>query len=813
MESALYNAQREVLEEKTCYHCGEKIQDELLIIDELPFCCQGCSTVYDILKENELCNYYNIEGAQGNSPAENFFKGKFDHLDLPEVESKLIDFTDGRYSRVNWHIPKIHCSSCIWLLEQLHRLNPAIITSLVNFPEKQVAITFRSKDIKLSELAELITRIGYEPYLSLNDIDGKKKGNINRLRLYKIGIAGFAFGNIMMMSFPEYFHIQNTGNDLGLSRMFSILNIVLSIPVLFFCASDFFKSAWTALKARYLNIDAPIALALLCVFLTSLYQIATETGPGYFDSLTGAVFFMLLGRYFQDKTYQGISFERDYKSYFPVAISVVRGQKDTRVPIVNLEKGDQMFVRNEELIPADSVLVSPTALIDYSFVSGEAAPVLRRKGDTIYAGGKQKGAAINLEVLRPVSQAYLTQLWNNDIFTQQKENQQHTLATRINKYFSAVVLSIAFLTFLFWFFVEKRHATAFNAFTTILLVACPCALLLSSTFTNGNLLSLFGKHKFYPKNAHALEMLSAIDTIVFDKTGTITVANEGQIKFVGRRLTDDEEMMVKTIAHQSAHPLSRMLAENLNGPISKRSLIDFEEIAGAGMQCMWGNKVIKLGSAKWTGADATEESKKHSTVFLSIDGTCVGYFIFNNKYRPELPETIEQLANSGYTTYLLSGDKPTDENYLGTIFKGKSNLFFNQTPDGKLNFVRNLQTQNSNVLMVGDGLNDAGALRQSNVGLAVSDDINNFSPSCDAIVQSSQLAKLPEYIKLAKKGQQIIKISFSISLLYNLVGLSFAVAGELTPVVAAILMPISSISIVLFTTLATNIAAKRLFSN
>jgi len=808
--------EKEILTKPVCYHCGEECQDDIIHFDDHEFCCDGCSMVYDLLKENDLCGYYSIDGAQGISLDKSYFQGKYDYLDLPEIADKMLEFTDGRLSRVNWLVPKMHCSSCIWLLEQLHRLNPSIRSSVVNFPEKKVRITYDSEQIKLSEIAALITKIGYEPYISLNDVEGTQIKKWNRTRLYKIGIAGFAFGNIMMLSFPEYFNLGQTSSDQNLRTLFSFLNLTLSLPVFFYCASDFFKSAFSALKGKYLNIDAPIALALISIFSISLYQIISQTGPGYFDSLAGAVFFMLIGRYFQDKTYAGISFDRDYKSYFPVAVSVIKDGTETRKPITELCPEDHITVRNEELIPADSVLLSPRAMIDYSFVSGEAEPLERKKGDTIYAGGKQTGTSIELEVLRKVSQSYLTQLWNNDAFTKEKEDQNQTLASKINRYFSVVVLIIASFTFLFWLLVLKNPETAFLTFTTCLLVACPCALVLSSTFTNGNLLALFGKNRFYPKNAFTIERLSHIDTIVFDKTGTITQTNAAEVEFVGKELSEEELVIVKTLAMQSSHPLSRMIVQKLSDvTASRRTLINYEEKGGAGMKALWGKREVKLGSAHWVGiAGKNERQNDTSQVYVSIENEILGHFTIKSKYRPELAKTISALQNTGFQTYLLSGDKPTDKALLTPIFGQEENLLFEQKPEEKLHLIKNLQVKhNRNVLMVGDGLNDAGALRQSNVGLAVSDDINNFSPSCDAIVEGSQLDKLPAYINLAKSGQKIIKISFAISLLYNLAGLSFAIAGKLSPVIAAILMPVSSVTIVAFTTLASNMAARKWIKN
>ncbi|MCF2494335.1 heavy metal translocating P-type ATPase [Dyadobacter chenhuakuii] len=801
--------------ENTCYHCGETCREETINADEHSFCCEGCYHVYDLLKVTELCDYYNIDGSAGISPDKSFFKGKFDYLDLPDVHAKMLEFTDGHLSQVSWYIPKMHCSSCIWLLEQLYKFNPGIRSSVVNFPEKKVRITFEAGNVKLSALATLISSIGYEPYISLNDIAGEQVKKWNRKRLYKIGVAGFCFGNVMMLSFPEYFHLGKDAFDESLRATFGWLNLALAIPVLLYCGSDFFKSAWAALKGKYLNIDAPIVIALVSIFSLSLYQIVSGTGPGYFDSLTGAVFFMLTGRFFQDKTYAGISFDHDYKSYFPVAVSVLTGKAEIRTPVTDLNAGDMILVRNAELIPADSVLLSPEALIDYSFVSGEAEPVRRKKGDTIYAGGKQTGPAIELEIMRKVSQSYLTQLWNNESFTKQKEDQNQMLAARINRYFSVIVLIIASVTFAAWYFIFKNPETAFRAFTTCLLVACPCGLLFSSTFTNGNLMALFGKNQCYPKNADAIERLSKIDTIVFDKTGTITRPEDAEVAFIGTKMTDQQMSMVKKLATQSAHPLSRLIVKGLaEVHTEQQNISEYKEASGSGIEGSFGNHTIKLGSADWVGEQKIENDHRFSRVYVSIDGVCSGYFMVSIKYRKNLSQTIEKLRDHGFKTYLLSGDKPTDQDYLAQVFGTYAHLYFKQKPEDKLAFIAALQQKkHRNVLMVGDGLNDAGALQQSNVGVAVSDDINNFTPSCDMIIDGKQLSRLPAFINLARRGQHIIKASFGISLIYNIGGLFFAIGGQLSPVLAAILMPVSLISIVGFTTIASNLAANRILKN
>jgi Cu+-exporting ATPase len=374
----------------------------------------------------------------------------------------------------------------------------------------------------------------------------------------------------------------------------------------------------------------------------------------------------------------------------------------------------------------------------------------------------------------------------------------------VNKYFTTAVLSIASASVIFWLLIDANKAI--NALTAVLIVACPCGLLLASTFTNGNLLRLFGKNKFYLKNTSVIEELSKVDTIVFDKTGTIT--HGSHVKFVGPKLTEHELQIAATLASQSIHPLSRKIQDQfLKGtPLNTQQ---FEEVPGNGIKGAVDGKYALLGSEYFvTGSVRLFLEDQSSKVFFALEGIVLGYFSINNQYRTELKQTIEELSKK-YSLNLLSGDNDHEKAELQKIFGNTSDLLFNQKPEDKLNYIKQLQQKGYKVAMIGDGLNDAGALKQSNVGIAVSDDINNFSPACDAIVDGTSFSKIVSFLSFAKAGKKIITASFIISTIYNIIGLSFAVQGTLSPVVAAILMPISSVSIVLLTTLASTVAAKR----
>ncbi|TCK68877.1 Cu+-exporting ATPase [Winogradskyella wandonensis] len=785
----------------TCYHCGDDCGNSPIDYQEKRFCCNGCKTVFEIFNENDLTCYYDLQNSPGATPKE--IEGKYDFLSQETIIDKLTEFKSDNLEIATLYIPHIHCSSCIWILENLNKLNPSITDSQVNFGKKTVRVTYKNQETSLKSVVLLLNKIGYEPYISLEDF-GTSKKQINRSLIYKLGVAGFGFGNIMFLSFPEYFEV----NEFWLEQykhLFRWLMFGLSLPVVFYSAQDYFSSAYKGLKARLLNIDVPIALGVSVLFIRSTFEIALDLGSGFFDSLAGLVFFLLVGKYFQQKTYDFLSFERDYKSYFPIAVTKIDNGKESSVQVYDIKKGDRLLIRNEELIPVDGILINGRAKIDYSFVSGESQPVTKHSGDKLFAGGKQTAGIIELEVLKPVEQSYLTQLWSNDVFNKNKEDGFKNITNTISKHFTITLLAIAIIATSYWLF--RDASKALNVFTAVLIIACPCAIALSAPFTFGNLLRIFGKLKFYIKNASVIEQLAQVDTIIFDKTGTITSNKTNNAEYEGDLLSETEVTVLKSSLRGSSHPLSRSLYEILktNGIVS---LDKFEEHVGKGIEAKHKNTELKIGSSNFVG-NTTAEVALNTAVHISSNNTYKGKFTFYNSYREGVSKLFKQLKKD-FDLAILSGDNEGELENLKKLLPSKTKLIFNQKPNDKLEYIKFHQKEGAKVAMIGDGLNDAGALAQSNVGIVISEDVNVFSPACDAILDASKFKKLYSYIKASKSAISIIKWSFLLSFFYNVIGLYFAVTGQLAPVIAAILMPLSSISIVVFTTIATNLLGRRL---
>jgi Cu+-exporting ATPase len=790
-----------------CFHCGTPCRDGAFARDDKSFCCHGCLTVFELLTENGLSNFYELADSAGvrvKASREN----QFQYLDEPVVREWLVDFQDERITRVTFHIPAIHCIACVWLLENLFRLKPRIGESQVNFPRKEVAIMFESARVKLSEVVALLASLGYEPELKLSDVDAPRGSRLSRRLWLQLGLAGFAFGNLMLFSIAGYFGFDAfTGPTL--KKLVGYMSLVLATPVVVYSAFDYWRTAWTTLKQQRLAIEVPIAAGIIAIFAQSSYEVLSGRGEGYFDSLCGLIFFLLCGRLFQQKTFDRLSFERDYKSFFPLSVTRRRDEGEEHVALAQLRVGDTLIIRNGELIPADSRVFSGTACIDYSFVTGESEPVEKLEGDYLYAGGRQIGATIEIEMVKPVSQSYLTSLWNQDAFRKDKQATFETLIDSYSYRFTLVVIAIAVGAAVFWAF--RDPSKALKAFTSVLIVACPCALALAAPFTLGTAIRVLGRRNVFVKSTEAIEALAKVNAVVFDKTGTLTAAGAQSIQFVGAPLNEDEQRWIHSLARHSTHPLSARLAESIHADFTE-PVRSFSETPGCGIEGLIDGREIMIGSAAWLetrAVAAAQGAALHgSVVHACIDGEYRGCFVLESALRSEVEELIRKLSPH-YELMLLSGDTEKQRDTFAPLFGDSTQ--FNQSPLNKLDFIHGLQRSGKSVMMVGDGLNDAGALKQSDVGVAVVENISAFSPASDIIMSASMVSQIDAVLRFSKSGTRIVRLSFLLSSLYNIVGVSIAASGLLAPIVCAILMPISSISVVAFACGATTWAARRNF--
>lgn len=765
----------------TCRHCGDPCGDHPRMVGGDAFCCLGCESVYRLLTREGLGQYYDaceIVPGVSQRQAEAREPDYFAPLDDPAIAAAFIEFDDGQIARARFVIPALHCASCVWLLERLWRIEPGVIASDVDLIRRTVRVTFRPQQTTLRAIAERMAALGYEASLAVE----KPAGGTSRARrrLYRqLGVAGFAFGNIMIFSIPRY--VNGAPLEGGFQRLFDILNIAFALPVLLFSANDWFRAAWRSLRARHVTLDLPIALGLSVIFVRSIVDIVSGTGEGFLDSFSGLVFFLLLGRLVQQQTFDRIAFDRSYRSFFPLAVRVERDDRSEVVPLERIEPGDRIVVRPQEVVPADSILLDEHGAIDYAFVTGEATPVSVAAGETVRAGGRVFGRTLLLRVLRPVSHSQLASLWSNPILHTPKKHWITNVADRFGLWFTVSALMLAAAGAVWWW---PDVGMSIRVASAVLIIACPCALTLAAPVTLGTALGQLGLRGLYLRTADVVFDLSGIDTVAFDKTGTLT-STAAPVLVEQGGLSAAQWRLVRAVAAESVHPVSRALAQSgeREEAVAVRNL---NERPGRGVSAIVDGHRVRIGTAAFVGApEAYDDGRTHVAVDDSF-----GWVKTAAPARNGIREAVEELART-HDVRLVSGDHEAESARWRALFGDA--MAFRQSPVDKVSFVRALQADGRRVLMVGDGLNDAGALAAADVGVAASDATACVVPACDAVLAGDHLRDLPAYLRYAKRARHLIALIFVLSLVYNAGALALALSGALTPLAAAILMPISSV--------------------
>ncbi len=814
-----------LLQEVKCKHCLQPCMNEQVSDTVGTFCCSGCQAVYHLINSHGLCDYYNMEEVASRPSLKlNTAGNDFQWLDHIEVVQELGIITQGGISNIEFHCPSIHCASCLYLLDNLHKFNKGIIKSQARFNDRKVSVWFSSELIKVSELAQILFQLGYSPVFesaedASNNINKVNRKASNRL-LTRLGIAGFAAGNTMMLSFPAYFGIDSEV-FYRYEWIFPVLNILLAGTAVVYSAGDWFVRSVRDLRNGKLSVDVPIAMAIGVLFLRSIADIILQASPGFFDSLCGLIFLLLIGQWLQTRYYEGLEFEHSFSSFFPLMATIIDNGGDKQVLIKNLKPGHRIRLKAHELVPADSMVVfAEHSLADQSFISGESRPVILKPGDKVFSGTRLLTGKLELEVLKAANQSWLNRLWNQASEAGTAKTEPTLFEKLFVRYFTAITFVVAFSALGYWF-NEGDNTTAFNAFTAVLMVACPCAVTLAMPFSFNRALNHLAKSGFYARNAAVIEKLAHINHWVFDKTGTITQPYSENFKANIWQPAPQSQFMepdklfpiIKKAAELGAHPLLwelvRVIPQDLPTGQDAMQVSEFEEIRGKGIKIkIHGKGTYHIGSPSFAFANNTSEPLG-SRVAISLNGEYLGSFILGHTLRPGAKNVLQTLK--GEKT-ILTGD-----NESGTkLFQNPDmqalelDILFNQSPEAKRDFINNLNSKGQSVMMIGDGLNDSPAMKSAGVSLALIDRENGFSPAADCITKAPNLRYLPEWVKFSQETLSMVKIALGLSVVYNLIGVGLAASGELSPLFAAIFMPLSSLSVVALGVVLTDMKASKL---
>ncbi len=899
-----------------CAHCGVELginrfkkkntfrdAEKASEILKLQFCCQGCEHVHSILRQQGLLEFYSIDEKAG------LFSGNYFREQGPTIDYSILDTQEYAKNfiihagdvfesssinmkprQVVFILHSIHCAACVWLLEKLPKFHPEILFARINYLRKEIKITYNpapedesSIGVKLSEIAKLLEELGYPPDLShshlglgkkiLKDVKGRyKKVSSEHSDLIRVGVSGFCFGNIMLFSFPEYID-----NNLAIyfAQGFRNLNFLLSLPVFFYCAYPYFQSFFIWIRMIYktkklynfwhFNLDLPIVLGILCMYGCSIYEWVTSRGAGYFDSFVGLIFFLSIGRLITSKSFKHLQFERNYSSFFPLSVKRVQCLTDTQeafVPVKDLNRGDIIELRYAEIVPTDIILFSEETKVDLSFITGEEAEVVYKKGASILAGAKILGPAILGVVDAVLASSSLGKLWElSDRNERDKQIDGANITSpafqvtiqKITPYFTFTILLLALSSFFYWLPDVGRSLRSLSG---VLIIACPCALSMVTPFTLGTAMNILGRLGFFVKNIEVIEKFSILKHIVFDKTGTLSSRKEYEVKF--RHLLDshlsvsqDNEVFFKVdvcrelylIFRESTHPHSLAIARYIKEKIQElygenflpswiekqkkfHDFQNFKNYPGKGYRLEYKQNVYTIGQFSFLKHEGLfhdnvldEESlifqdgtdndiTTSSIVWLARNDKVLGSFLLEVKPRKGVQEMLNNLScltsprggvgnffAKEITLHLLSGDKKTAQHPYQKYFM-KENQYFEKNPIEKVKIIEMLSSKGP-VLMIGDGLNDAGAFIKASLGIALTENTSHFTPASDVIMQADLLSKFDKIFNFLLSVRFVIYICLALSFAYNVFGLTFALQGNLNPLFTAIIMPLSSVSVII----------------
>ncbi len=805
--------QASTLASGSCFHCGLPIAADAhfqakLDQQERSFCCFGCQSVCQAIYESGLQGYYQRtpEGVLLGPPPEP--PKDIEIYDFDEVQQEF-STCSGDVRSIHLLVEGIHCAACVWLIERGLQRVPGVRSAEVNLAGKRLHLRWDNSKSKLSDLIRALARIGYSavPYDPESAEGSIKKAN--RAMLFRLFFAGFAMMNMMWISIALY-----SGADRDEFRsFFHWMGLLLATPTLLYSGYPFFRGAAGGLRAGHLTMDLPIALGLSVTYAYSLYVTLTNNQHGevYFDTVTNLTFVILIGRYLEGMfRHQAVSATKRLMELQPRMALVVRDGLEQMTPIRGVKLGDHVLIKPGYTVPVDGVVLEGRSAVDESMLSGESVPVSKSVGATVSAGTVNTSGALLVEVRTQLQDTTLSKIIRLVEEAQSSKAPIQRLADTIVPWFVLVTLLCATLTFFIW--NSHDFEIALMAATSVLIITCPCALGMATPMSIAVASGLGAKHGILVKNGLVLETLSKVTHFVFDKTGTLTEGkmSVGQVQFAAG--VDEREVLRHAAAAErySEHSAARAIvayADEQQQPYRHLMVADFHATAGLGVAATVAGQPVLLGSANWLvqsgitldsalQASAHEmEAQAMSCVYMAQGGKHVAIIVLADRLRSDAQQLVSELREAGIVLTLLSGDRrPVAEAIARQL--GGMEVIAEVLPQDKDQVIQKLQRNGAVVAMVGDGVNDAPALIRADVGIALGSGTDVSVESADIVLMHNELSKVLQATKLSRRTLRTIKQNIGLSFVYNTIMVPLAMMAKVSPLVAAITMPISSLVVI-----------------
>ncbi len=751
-----------------CLHCLQNSYNQ-------KFCCNGCETAYHLIKNSNLNSYYKKRVANKNISTKPVLPIDIDFSPYITIQNDK--------SQANFIVDGIHCAACIWLIEQMLLKNKAVEYARVNMTTKRLKVIWNNKT-NIQEIVKIVSSLGYRlmPYdpKILENQDNKKQKEL----LIYLAVAGFVSSNVMLLS------IATWSGDMGqatisLMQWFSAL---LALPGIVYAGQPFYKSAINAIKHKHMNMDVPISLAVILTTSLSFYEMVTKSGETFFESAIMLLFFLLIGRYLEQKIQiKSRSIIESLAGLQITSATILQKDKLKAIPVKNLKVGDILVVATGEKCAADGVIISGNSSIDTSMLTGENMPVPVSKNSFVQSGSINTGNIIHIKITAVGDKTSLAQISDLVEKSIQNKHSYTPLVDKVSRFYAPVVHSLALVTFIGWLISGASIHDALIYAIAVLIITCPCAIALAVPAVNVATASSLFKNGIILRNSNALEKLLNIKKVVFDKTGTLTT---GTLTLLNKPKNKNVFGLMASMALNSKHPLSKALVKAYEENISP--LKNVKEIAGEGLKAKYKNTQIYLGNAKFCKVDNIKSTNNNQLFFN--DGKKIYTLEFSDTLRLDAKKAIHYLQKNNYQPIIISGDTEKPVKYIADKLK-ITDYYFSQSPQSKYNILT--KSINEKVLMVGDGINDAPSLAKAYVSMAPASASDMAQVTADIIFQGKSLMAVPLVIATAKKACKVIKLNFTFAIIYNLIAIPLAILGYVNPLFAAVFMSASSISVML----------------
>ncbi|WP_279496214.1 heavy metal translocating P-type ATPase [Aeromonas veronii] len=783
-----------------CFHCGEPVPTNSGYSLEIkgivrPMCCPGCQAVAETIMECGLASYYDhrtAPGTKGDLVPEEL--AALTHYDLAEVQQEFV--TDsGTLREIQLTVEGLTCAACAWLIERhlmtlggLHYIN-------VNTTTHRARIKWDPDQLSLSDILKGFAQIGYRAYPFQTHQQEALYAKEVRSYMFRLALAGLGSMQVMMCAVALYMDLFISVED-EFMVYFKWISLLLSTPIMIYSAQPFYVGAWRSLKQGHLSMDVSVSLALIGAFIASMWATVFNTGEVYYDSITMFVFFLLLGRFLELRARRKASeSSSNLARLVPIMATRIDDEGEHEVAAKTLQIGDRVRVLAGATLPADGIIVEGQASLNESMLTGEQLPLLKQRGDQVYAGTINADAPLQIRVSHRIEESRIAQIMRLQDHALDDKPAIAQMADQLSRHFILVLLIIAAVVWTFWHFHQPDQA--FWVTLAVLVATCPCALSLATPTALTSATANLTRNGILLRRGHVLDVLTKANRIVMDKTGTLTT---GEISLTGTTtLAEMDETQCLAIARameaQSEHPIARAFRLPTDSISVLPSAREITPVIGHGITALVDGVRYRIGSARWLGLDPAQERGRGLAIYLANEQQVLARFNLEDTLRPDARALIAAFKAAGLQTTVLTGDSSLQADEIAREL-GVDELVKGVSPDGKLAYLKAREAQGDISIMVGDGINDAPVLAGAHASFAMAGGTDLAKNSADAILLADDLSRLLEARVLAMRTRKIIIENFAWSIGYNLLVLPLAACGWLPPYLAAAGMSLSSLIVV-----------------